>query len=234
MAMSMKAAAFVGRVGGLAVALGVGAAVVTGYGCGVAWADAPDSSSSESSASDSKQADKTTAAPASAQPKDSSGVAVRTGGAHTRSESKKGDETKGRKRKRGSAAESAKASKSPDSKVDAVEVKVETRSRPAAKAAAETDAPVSSFAAQTMSSTAEIKTAAVTTAVTPPHRLWPTAFAPSTAVTYVRGLVSSLVSAARDPFAAGAPAPPAQPPTVWTLLAWVRRELFNGSPRIDR
>jgi len=84
-----------------------------------------------------------------------------------------------------------------------------------------------------MSSTAEIKTAAVTTAVTPPHRLWPTAFAPSTAVTYVRGLVSSLVSAARDPFAAGAPAPPAQPPTVWTLLAWVRRELFNGSPRID-
>jgi len=231
--MSMKAAAFVGRVGGLAVALGVGAAVVTGYGCGVAWADAPDSSSSESSASNSKQADKTTAAPASEQPKDSSGVAVSTGGAHTRSESKKGDETKGRKRKRGSAAESAKASKSPDSKVDAVEVKVETRSRPAAKAAAETDAPVSSFAAQTMSSTAEIKTAAVTTAVTPPHRLWPTAFAPSTAVTYVRGLVSSLVSAARDPFAAGAPAPPAQPPTVWTLLAWVRRELFNGSPRID-
>ena len=47
----MKAAACVGRVGGLAVALGVGAAVVTGYGSGVAWADTPDSSSSESSSS---------------------------------------------------------------------------------------------------------------------------------------------------------------------------------------
>ena len=36
-----------------------------------------------------------------------------------------------------------------------------------------------------------------------------------------------------NPFAAGLPAPPAEPPTVWTLLAWVRRELFNGSPRIS-
>ena len=234
MAMSMKAAAFVGRVGGLDVALGVGAAVVTGYGCGVAWADAPDSSSSESSASDSKQADKTTAAPASAQPKDSSGVAVRTGGAHTRSESKKGDETKGRKRKRGSAAESAKASKSPDSKVDAVEVKVETRSRPAAKAAAETDAPVSSLQHRRCRRRRRSRQLPVTTAVTPPHRLWPTAFAPSTAVTDVRGLVSSLVSAARDPLPPQVH--PRRPPSrrrSGSLLAWVRRELFNGSPRID-
>ena len=37
----MSAAAYVGRVGGLAVALGVGAAVVTGHG--VAWAETSDS-----------------------------------------------------------------------------------------------------------------------------------------------------------------------------------------------
>ncbi len=42
---------YVGWVGGLAVALGVGAAVMTGYGCGVAWADVPGSRSSSSSSS---------------------------------------------------------------------------------------------------------------------------------------------------------------------------------------
>ena len=51
----MSATAYAGRVGGLAVALGVGAAVVTGFGCAVAWADPPESTSSsvESSATDS-------------------------------------------------------------------------------------------------------------------------------------------------------------------------------------
>ena len=42
----MGAAAYVGRIGGLAVAMGVGAAVITGWGCGVAQADRPGSTSS--------------------------------------------------------------------------------------------------------------------------------------------------------------------------------------------
>ena len=42
----MNASAYVGRVGGLAVALGVGVAVVTGYGGAQAWADSPGTSSS--------------------------------------------------------------------------------------------------------------------------------------------------------------------------------------------
>jgi len=52
-------AAHVGRVGGLAVALGVGAAVLTGLGCGVAWADTSESapsSSSDSAATKSRSA----------------------------------------------------------------------------------------------------------------------------------------------------------------------------------
>ncbi len=47
----MNSAACVGRVGGLAVALGVGVAVVTGSGCGLAWGDTPDAASAESSTS---------------------------------------------------------------------------------------------------------------------------------------------------------------------------------------
>ena len=122
-------------------------------------------------------------------------------------------------------------------KVDAVEVKVDADPQPVLKSATEAEVPVSSFAAQTMSSTVDMRTAAVTTAVTPPAvpSLWPspTAFDPGTVVTYVGGLVSSLVSAVLSPFAAGAPAPPAEPPTLWALLAWVRREFLNGSPTVN-
>ena len=110
---------------------------------------------------------------------------------------------------------------------------VDADPQPVVKSATEAEVPVSSFAAQTMSSTVEMRTAAVTTAVTPPARLWPTASDPGTVVTYVSGLVSSLVSAVLSPFAAGAPAPPADPPTLWALLAWVRREFLNGSPTVN-
>ena len=65
----------------------------------------------------------------------------------------------------------------------------------------------------------------------PSFRLWPTAFDPGTVVNYVTGIVSSVVSAALSPFAAGAPALPADP-SPWALLAWVRREFFNESPTI--
>jgi len=120
------------------------------------------------------------------------------------------------------------------SKVDAVEVEVDTDSQLEAEPKAD-PLPVSSFAAQIMSSTTEMQTAAVTTAVTPPTvpslRPWPTAFDPLTAVTYVGGLLSSFVSAVLSPFAAGAPGLPADP-SPWALLAWVRREFFNGSPRV--
>lgn len=53
----MGAAAYVGRIGGLAVALGVGSAVFAGHG--VAWADDTDSSASATSSSATSQSDST-------------------------------------------------------------------------------------------------------------------------------------------------------------------------------
>ena len=47
----MNAAAYLGRVGGLAVALGVGAAMVTGNGCALAWADGTSASADGSASS---------------------------------------------------------------------------------------------------------------------------------------------------------------------------------------
>ena len=260
----MSAATYVGRVGGLAVALGVGAAVVTGYGLPVAWADTPSSSESSTDASDSTEPAKDTATATTEQTTGSeatststgstttqapTGVVVSTGGAHTSSSSKEDEETTAPTKDPAPpsvkpAADSGKSTheatedagtKAPVSKVDAVEVKVDADPQPDSKSVSEAEEPVSSFAAQTMSSTAEMRTAAVTTAVTPAVpslRPWPTAFDPATVVTYVGGLVSSVVSAVLSPFAAGLPSAPTDPPTVWTLLAWVRRELFNGSPKI--
>ncbi len=274
----MKAAAYVGRVGGLAVALGVGAAVVTGFGSVVAWADTPSSeSSSESSSAESPAEPSDTSPPEStdssedqppsatdpaAEPTSTAtststgsttsqappGVVVSTGGAQTSTEDDaeptEADDPPAaaepvvESEPKGSTQASVEPAVStpPTTNVDAVEVTVDADSQSVAQPVAD-DAPesASSFVAQTLSSTAEVQSAAVTTAVTPPtvpsFRLWPTAFDPGTLVNYASGLVSSVVSAFLSPFAA-APAPPADP-TPWALLAWVRREFFNESPTIN-
>ncbi len=243
----------------MAVALGVGAAVVTGYGLPVAWADTP-SSSSESTSTDTAESNSNEPAEAVKPPVEETkpetettttststgatttqaptGVVVSTGGAQTSSSSEEEETPKPTKKAKPKAE--AKVAATPDTKVetkvDAVEVKVDADPQPTLKSASQADVPVSSFAAQTMSSTAEMGTFALPTALTTPTlpslRPWPTAFDPGTLVTYVGGLVSSVVSAVLSPFAAGLPSAPADPPTAWTLLAWVRRELFNGSPKI--
>ncbi len=210
---------YIGRVGGLAVALGVGVAVATGSGYGLAWADTP-------SSTDTTQTSKDTTAATTDQ------VAESTG---DKTDEKTTTPTKTVKPKKRSATTAKKPK--PQAKVDAAEVKADPQ--PAVETKPKADAPVNSVSpvvAQTKSSTVQMKTAAVTTAVTAPAvpslRPWPTAYDPATVVTYVGGLVSSLVKAVLDPFAAGVPSTPAEPPTVWTLLAWVRREFFNGSPSI--
>ncbi len=86
------------------------------------------------------------------------------------------------------------------------------------------------IAPQAMASLARVQAAATPVAV-PSLRPWPTAFDPVTVVTYLTGIVSSLVNAVLSPFAAGLPALPVDP-SAWSLLAWVRRELFNESPTL--
>ncbi|MBP1817287.1 family 1 glycosylhydrolase [Mycobacterium sp. OAE908] len=244
----MRSSMYVGRVGGLAVALGVGVAVATGFGCGQAWADtsgASGESSSESASTttsgsttteQSKGSDTTASpSPESTASQTPTSVVVSTGGANTSAESKDDESatkppkpTKTTKKPKPKAKVSA-----PTAKVDGAEAKVDTGSKAAVDTdTSEADKPASSFAAQTMSAATELSTAAIATPNVPSLRPRPTAYDPATVVTYVGGLVSSVVKAVLDPFAAGAPAGPAQPPTVWTLLAWVRRELFNGTPTI--
>src|ERR1700754_55622 len=73
----MPSQAYIGRVGGLAVALGVGAAIVGGWGCGAAWADdSPDSAgtpASKNEADPSAATEKPGAADGKADTADGSG-----------------------------------------------------------------------------------------------------------------------------------------------------------------
>lgn len=62
MSSTKRASAYVGRVGALALALGVGAAVATG-GTGMAWADSTDSSTTSSSQDSTTRASSTKATP---------------------------------------------------------------------------------------------------------------------------------------------------------------------------
>jgi beta-glucosidase/6-phospho-beta-glucosidase/beta-galactosidase len=116
------------------------------------------------------------------------------------------------------------------SKVGVAEVKVDAESKDTDKSVTEAS-PVSSLAAQTMSSAATMQAAATSEPVVPSLRPWPTAFDPLTAVTYVSGLVTGFVNALLSPFASGLPALPTDP-SPWALLAWVRREFFNESPTV--
>ena len=65
----------------------------------------------------------------------------------------------------------------------------------------------------------------------------PTAAARPDPVGVASGMVASLVNAVLNPFAAGAPVAPVEPPTMWTLLAFVRREFerafSNVSPTVN-
>ena len=63
------------------------------------------------------------------------------------------------------------------------------------------------------------------------------AVASPTPADVVSGIVSTLVSGVPSPFAGNAPTTPVEPPTLWTLLAFVRREFerafFDQPPTVD-
>lgn len=112
-----------------------------------------------------------------------------------------------------------------------------TITRPKISAAADTepaasDTPSTPAAARQQQAVAPVAAATAATAAAPVK--WTSTLPnPVTTVRYVVSVVRSLVGAVLSPFAAGLPAGPVGPPSLWAALAWVRRELFNGSPRID-
>lgn len=222
------------------MALGVGAALFTGTG--TAWADsgsesspgAPASSASDStsdsdpdSAPDSDSAEtKGPTTGSSPNPGPTSTVSASTvtvTADEDAAEVDPADEPVAKPKTKKTTAATAKSATPPVSKVAANEVRVSAET---ADVQSDSTAPAQRSAAPSQAAGQRSPQPTV-----PSLRPWPTAFDPVTVVTYVTGLVSSVVDAVLSPFAAGAPALPSDP-TPWALLAWVRRELFNESPTV--
>jgi len=116
------------------------------------------------------------------------------------------------------------------SKIDAAEVVSRTGQQLSAKPVSEAEGVHSSSAAVPSWTSAEYH--AVVT-----MRVAPTAAARPDPVGVASGMVASLGNAVVNPFAAGAPGAPVEPPTMWTLLAFVRRKfeptVSNESPTVN-
>ncbi|ORV92698.1 glycoside hydrolase [Mycolicibacterium iranicum] len=233
----MSCGSFVGRVGGLAVALGVGAAVFTGSG--VAWA-------TEDSAAATKADTAETSSKADG-PNEASGENAPAEEAELEPEAQpelvvdepdavdepdevdepddviEDDESESEPDEVPSADDEAAVTQDDESAEPDIEASVEPE---------EPDHVVTRKAQSEAPSSAPARATAATS-VAPPQvpswRPYPTAFDLRSAVTYVVDLAGSVVRSFLQPFAAGAPKPPTDP-SLWGLLAWVRRELFNGSP----
>ncbi|MDY6996288.1 MAG: family 1 glycosylhydrolase [Actinomycetota bacterium] len=269
----MDAARFLGRVGGLAVALGVGAAVATGTG--VAWASedsdgaaaggatsqpsGPSAGAADPETDDGATADDGTGDPETGDPEsgevetdtadlesgeiDTDTADLESGEVETDTADPDADRTEDLEAGDG-GTEAAGTRRVPAERrrgLSAVEQRAEAVEQPSAEPAV---VPVETADAPTGTKTpaqaaprpdeSAGESVAVVPATPAPHvpswRPWPTAFDLRTGLTYVEDLVTSVVDAALRPFVAGSPPAPADP-SAWGLLAWVRREFDNATPR---
>jgi nucleoside phosphorylase len=233
----MPGKAYVGRVGGLAVTLGVGAAIVTGWGSGLAWADesggpAASTESSTASGAEAKKAKRANAGDEQGPvkpglgsvPKDAPATTTKTA---PEAAADDGPSNKPRTSKRSDPAtpkpvkkETPRpASKAADPHSDAADPPTATH-----KQTTEAD-PTASVTSLPNVTTQTLSTATpsvqVTTAPTPKPL--------SPMVTAVTSLVSGVVNAILSPFAASnTPGAPAAMPSIWSLLAFARREFENA------
>ncbi|MBE1551448.1 Zn-dependent metalloprotease [Mycobacterium sp. OAS707] len=259
-------ARYVGRVGALAVALGIGAAVATSPGVAVAEPDTTGStqSSTTSESTDSQQdsAAANTPAPTPASGSDASdtvkssatvasdprdGTVQASGGANTTvasdatlstadagTQAKTSTETAKTAKRSGSTDAEAAQTTRPTSTVSADTVTSISTAAPAANStqSASTSAQLTAPAPRFVTTTALISpVSGSATAVLAPTD--PITAAAHRVVSLAAGL-ASLVGL--SPALTDQPLAPAEPPTLWVMLAWVRRQfeetLFNRSPQV--
>jgi nucleoside phosphorylase len=240
----MPAEAFVGRVGGVAVALGVGAAIVTGWGSGLAWADEASGTAGSTASSTASGTEPATANPSAAQGTTKSGGLTHDAPASTTKtppgetatppDTTTDDEPDNKPR---TSKETDPAGPKPPKKKTPVPVSTvadvkhdattpatathdettdaaDRRSNPIAD---RTDDAASLRTVTTQTLSVATQSAALTTE--------PTLKPKPQVMTAVTSLVSGVVNAILSPFAASStPGAPAATPSLWSLLAFARRE----------
>ena len=221
----MGAGVRVGPIGGLAVALGIGAAVFTGHG--VASAETPDgsdSSSTSSSSSSESSGSSNTASPDDApENKETSEVETPETSTDSSDDDDESDiaSTTTRKKKRSSDTESSSSrAERSDVSTEASAQTTTSDESPAedvAPSANEDISPVTETADIVVAEVPEPEPAAATVAEPDPGD-------PVTVA------ISSVVSALYNPYADTAPTAPVDSPAEWALLAAARRDF--GTARI--
>jgi ABC-2 type transport system ATP-binding protein len=213
---------FVGRVGSLAVALGIGAAVVIGAGAASAQptdsSKPADTTKSDTSTSDTTKSDTSTSDPTKATDKPDT------------SEPDQTDESDTPKRKKRTRVAQTSAADTAKSSLDAIDPKLDSEPRTRMLQA---DTKPAVVTGEKPTDT----TKASTTATVEPPVSEPTAVEekqkPEDAVTVT---LSSFVSALVSPFAntGGDPTDPISTPAAWTLAAASRREFLGGVSDLDK
>jgi nucleoside phosphorylase len=236
----MPAEAYMGRIGGFAVAAGIGAAIVCGWGCGLAWADdSIDSTGSAASSASSNAGDPdTTMADADVAPQEDTSEPATKSPVPTETSKPEPDADDVSPRKpstspKGSDGLASKPAKPTiPRRIPAVPDAKQDSSPPVTSTAARTtdtlDLPTNPLAGPTEQARVAVSLRTVSTqavTVAPPN---PPAPSPRHVMTR---LVEGIVNAVLSPFAAsGMPGAPAEGPSMWALLAFVRRE-FDSAMR---
>ena len=237
----MNSSRYIGRIGGLAVALGVGAAVFTGHG--VAWAEPASSTSSDSSAGNAKTGG---ASVSSGTVSKGSGSATSTGPATSASDasSDESDETgaaptKVTGKKTGAQAKPTRTSGSHRTPIASASSTGSSRTSdktPGKTAAADdADVPSKPDAAVSQAEPTASTVPTVNSVVAKPNSLarrqaaTPAAAPPPPSVpTVLANVLTGVLTPAAENMPA-APAPPVDPPASWVLLAAARRELSDAA-----
>jgi ABC-2 type transport system ATP-binding protein len=201
----MGAGAYVGRIGGLAVALGIGAAIVTGTGVASAETSDGSDSSSPASSTSSDASDDTTSPDDAPEPKDKAEAET---------------------------SEASKDSSSDETPAMTTRPKKKSSNSPPSTSAAEPPDLPTEATAQTTSDTAEETQAAVedpepiASEMVAPEAIEPaptvTTPDPGDAVTVA---IENVVTALFNPDVDTAPTTPVDSPAEWALLAAARRDI---------
>ena len=197
----MGAGVYVGRIGGLAVALGIGAAVFTGHG--VASADTSGTSASASgSSSSSSSSSKTTSATT-----DSSDTKTATVDPTLKKKKKSGTSRTAQTSQQSTKATQDFAPKTASTGTKPVQPDTTTTTEPTVPQVSATVAP---------SSVTPATTTADVIATTPQ---------PSAPAETVTTAISHVLSALLSPFAGNSPNAPAESPLSWIVMAAARQEV---------
>jgi nucleoside phosphorylase/outer membrane biosynthesis protein TonB len=232
----MPGKAYVGRVGGLAVTLGVGAAIVTGWSSGLAWADESGGAAASIDSSTASGTEATKANPSDRQrpakpgngpvPKDAPASTPKTPPETATDETAADDEPPRTSKRSDPATPKPVKKKTPHPAASAADPKSDATGPPPVthKQTIDADPAVSATSlpnVTTQKLSSATPTAKLTTLPTPKPLL--------PMVTAVTSLVSGVVNAILSPFAASNfPATPAATPSIWSLLAFARREFENA------